>query len=137
MDTRDDPRDAEQSFFDEMQRAVASADPVRSWVVDAGRAAFWARDLDAELANLTYDSLREDLDWQGSQVALSLACSASRATKSTWTFRSSATETSGSSLVRSRPSSPPKCKSFTPEVRRWSTLTCMAASVSNGSAPAP
>lgn len=64
-DNRYELTDSDQRFFDSMRAAVASQDPVPSHVVDAAKAAFGWRSIDAELAQLIYDSSTEQLATAG------------------------------------------------------------------------
>lgn len=53
--------DPEQRFFDEVRAAVSHVDPVPPNVLEAARAAFCWRSVDAELAELIYDSSEQSL----------------------------------------------------------------------------
>lgn len=59
-DDRRDPGAADDLLLDALRVVVEQADPVPGEVVDAARATFTWRTIDAELAELAYDSLLDD-----------------------------------------------------------------------------
>lgn len=55
-----DPGEADARLLDALRAVAGTADPVPSTVVQAARASFTWRSIDAELAELAYDSLLDD-----------------------------------------------------------------------------
>jgi len=59
-DDRHDPGEADALLLDTLRAVVRQADPVPPEVTDAARATYTWRTVDAELAELAYDSLLDD-----------------------------------------------------------------------------
>jgi len=57
-----DDRDDDERLLGELREAIRARRAVPSWFVETGKAAYAWHDIDAELAQLTYDS-ESDLGW--------------------------------------------------------------------------